>query len=145
MDHTLPWNTLLPGLQAATILGQGRGQGSTFCTLSCKKRSEVSHTCKYYALIRILSQAYVDSLAICEYNMSGEKDNYTLTVGGYDPARSTIYDAFSSLDGYPFSTKDNINIDFQRAPGCRRRLNATGAGWWWRPDTPCIIILLLLL
>ena len=52
------------GLQVATILGQGRGQGSTFRTLSCKKRSEVSRTCKYYALIRVLLQAYVDFLVI---------------------------------------------------------------------------------
>ena len=43
-DHTLPWNTLLPGLQAATILGQGRGQGSTLCTL-CRGVDHVRSQC----------------------------------------------------------------------------------------------------
>ena len=43
-DHTLPWNTLLPGLQAATILGQGRGQGSTFCTL-CRGVDHIRSQC----------------------------------------------------------------------------------------------------
>ena len=34
VDPSLPWNTLHPGLQAATILGQRSGQGQgLFCTL----------------------------------------------------------------------------------------------------------------
>jgi ficolin len=62
-----------------------------------------------------------------------ENQNYTLTVQGYDPERSTIYDAFSSLNGQPFSTKDNIN--FRKAPlGCYTSLNKTGAGWWWKSE-----------
>ena len=32
LDPTLPWNTLLPDLQATSILGQLQGRG-TFCTL----------------------------------------------------------------------------------------------------------------
>ena len=59
-DHTFPWNTLLSGLQAATILGQGQGQDSTLCTLLYKKSSEVLRMCNYYVLIRVLLQAYVD-------------------------------------------------------------------------------------
>ena len=43
-----------------------------------------------------------------------ESDNYRLTARGYDPERSTIYDAFSAHDGHPFSTKDNLNVDFQK-------------------------------
>ena len=43
-DHTLPWNTLLPGLQAATILGQRRGQGSLFCTL-CRGVDHIRSQC----------------------------------------------------------------------------------------------------
>ena len=43
-DHTLPWNTLLPGLQAATILGQRRGQGSAFCTL-CRGVDHIRSQC----------------------------------------------------------------------------------------------------
>lgn len=46
-DRSLPWNTLLPGLQAATILGHGRGQGSTFCTL-CRG---VDHTRSQCAML----------------------------------------------------------------------------------------------
>ena len=65
-----------------------------------------------------------------------ETDNYRLTVRGYDPERSTIYDSFSTVDGQPFSTKDNANVDFLR-PECSYRLNRTGAGWWWRPTIPC--------
>ena len=66
-----------------------------------------------------------------------ETDNYRLTVRGYDPERSTIYDSFSTIDGQPFSTKDNVNVDFQPEADCPGRLNLTGAGWWWRPTVPC--------
>ena len=66
-----------------------------------------------------------------------ESDNYMLTVHGYDPERSTIYDAFSTLNGHPFSTKDNVNVNFQPATTCPGRLNRTGAGWWWSPSFIC--------
>ena len=67
-----------------------------------------------------------------------ESDNYTLTVRGYDPERSTIYDAMSTLNGHPFSTKDNVNVDFQPAgSSCPGLLNRSGAGWWWRPVGHC--------
>lgn len=39
-DPTLRWNTLLPGLQASTMLSQRSGQDTLFCTL-CR---EVDHT-----------------------------------------------------------------------------------------------------
>ena len=45
-DSSIPWNTLLPGLQAATILRHGRGHGATFCTL-CRG---VDHTRSQCAL-----------------------------------------------------------------------------------------------
>jgi hypothetical protein len=70
-----------------------------------------------------------------------ETENYTLTVRGYDPERSTIYDAFSSLDGQPFSTKDNVNINFKEGPySCQVLLNNSGAGWWWKRERRCYLI-----
>jgi hypothetical protein len=70
--------------------------------------------------------------------IGSENENYRLTVRGYDPERSTIYDAFSSLDSQPFSTKDNINVNFQPATSaCPVTLNTDGAGWWWRPKGLC--------
>ena len=39
-DPSLRWNTLLPGLLASTVIGQGTGQAISFCTL-CR---EVDHT-----------------------------------------------------------------------------------------------------
>ena len=67
-----------------------------------------------------------------------ESDNYRLTVRGYDPTRSTIYDSFSAHDDQPFSTKDKVNVDFQpETSSCPRNLNTSGAGWWWRPRVPC--------
>ena len=45
-DPSLRWNTLLPGLQASTILGRGTGQGAVFCTL-CRG---VDHTRSQCAL-----------------------------------------------------------------------------------------------
>ena len=67
-----------------------------------------------------------------------ESDNYRLTVRGYDPERSTIYDAVSTLNGQPFSTKDNVNVDFQPVrSSCPGNLNRSGAGWWWRPVGHC--------
>lgn len=39
-DPTLRWNTLLPGLQASTVIGQAPSQATAFCTL-CR---EVDHT-----------------------------------------------------------------------------------------------------
>ena len=36
VDPSLRWNTLLPGLQASTMLGFGLGQGAMFCNL-CHK------------------------------------------------------------------------------------------------------------
>ena len=35
-DPSLRWNTILPGLQASTMLGHGSSQGAQFCTL-CRK------------------------------------------------------------------------------------------------------------
>ena len=70
--------------------------------------------------------------------VGSENDNYKLTVRGYDPERSTIYDAVSTLNGHPFSTKDNVNVDFQPAgSSCPGNLNRSGAGWWWRPVGHC--------
>ena len=45
-DPSLRWNTLLPCLQASTILGRGSDQGAIFCTL-CR---EVDHTRSQCAL-----------------------------------------------------------------------------------------------
>ena len=45
-DPSLRWNTLLPSLQASTILGRGSAQGATFCTL-CRA---VDHTRSQCAL-----------------------------------------------------------------------------------------------
>ena len=45
-DPSLRWNTLLPGLQASTMLGIGSGQGAVFCPL-CR---EVDHTRSQCAL-----------------------------------------------------------------------------------------------
>ena len=39
-DASLRWNTILTGLQVATIIGQGPAQGTSFCAL----RQEVYHT-----------------------------------------------------------------------------------------------------
>ena len=39
-DPSIRWNTLLPGLLASTVIGQGNGQAMSFCTL-CR---EVDHT-----------------------------------------------------------------------------------------------------
>ena len=62
--------------------------------------------------------------------MVGPKNtNYTLTIRGYDPNRSTIFDAFSFHDQLPFSTKDSVNVNFDVRVSCRRILNQTGAGW----------------
>lgn len=47
VDSSLRWNTLLPGLQASTMLGYGTGQGALFCTL-CR---EVDHTRAQCALL----------------------------------------------------------------------------------------------
>ena len=47
VDPTLRWNTLLPGLQASTMLSHGTGQGALFCTL-CR---EVDHTRAQCALL----------------------------------------------------------------------------------------------
>lgn len=61
IDHSLRWNSLLPGLQAATILGQRAGSG-VFCTL-CRG---VDHTAAQCALAYMqqpltASQPYVTS------------------------------------------------------------------------------------
>lgn len=47
VDPSLRWNTLLPGLQASTMLGPGTGQGALFCTL-CQ---DVDHTRAQCALL----------------------------------------------------------------------------------------------
>ena len=60
-----------------------------------------------------------------------ESTNYTLSIHGYDPNRSTIFDAFSFHNELPFSTKDSVNVNFDVRVGCRKILNETGAGWWW--------------
>ncbi len=60
-----------------------------------------------------------------------ESTNYTLTVRGYDPERSTIYDAFSLHDQQSFTTKDKVNVNFYPGVSCPYTLNRTGAGWWW--------------
>jgi hypothetical protein len=39
-DPSLRLNTLLPGLQASTMLGHGSGQGTLFCTL-CQEAGEM--------------------------------------------------------------------------------------------------------
>ena len=44
-------------------------------------------------------QAEGDQRCYSQIIVGPEKDNYTLTVGGCDPERSTIYDAFSSFNG----------------------------------------------
>ena len=43
-DPSMRWNTLLPGLQAATILGRGGGQGLAFCTL-CRGSDHTRSQC----------------------------------------------------------------------------------------------------
>ena len=48
-DPSLRWNTLLPGLQASTVLGQGPTHGTSFCTL-CRG---VDHTRTQCALFSI--------------------------------------------------------------------------------------------
>ena len=60
-----------------------------------------------------------------------ESTNYTLTVRGYDPEKSTIWDALSFHDQQPFSTKDRVNVNFDSRVNCVYHLNRTGAGWWW--------------
>ena len=57
------------------------------------------------ALIQVIEvqlqaiQAEGDQRCYSQIIVGPEKDNYTLTVGGCDPERSTIYDAFSSFNG----------------------------------------------
>ena len=48
LDPTLPWNTLLPDLQATTILGQRKG-GGTFCTL-CRGSDHTNQLCALASL-----------------------------------------------------------------------------------------------
>ena len=48
-DRALRWNTLIPGLQASTMLGHGVGQGTLFCTL-CRG---VDHTRAQCALLSL--------------------------------------------------------------------------------------------
>lgn len=48
IDPSLPWNTLLPDLQASTILGQRQGNG-TFCHL-CRGIDHVSQQCALSSL-----------------------------------------------------------------------------------------------
>ena len=50
-DPSLRWNTILPGLQASTMLGHGASQGAQFCTL-CR---EVDHTRANCALLCLQS------------------------------------------------------------------------------------------
>ena len=50
-DPSLRWNTILPGLQASTMLGHGSSQGAQFCTL-CR---EVDHTRANCALLCLQS------------------------------------------------------------------------------------------
>ena len=44
VDPSIRWNTLFPGLQASTILGQTNSQASTFCTL-CRGADHVQSQC----------------------------------------------------------------------------------------------------
>ena len=43
LDHALPWNSLHPGIQAATLVGQGTG-ASVFCTL-CREPDHLQDRC----------------------------------------------------------------------------------------------------
>jgi hypothetical protein len=43
VDHNMPWNTLHPGIQAATMFGGSQGPG-TFCTL-CREPDHFKETC----------------------------------------------------------------------------------------------------
>ena len=65
------------------------------------------------------------------FSVGPESDNYRLTVRGFDLEKSTVpYEGFSEHDGYPFSTKDNINLaDLQSL--CVRRVNSSNGGWWF--------------
>ena len=67
-----------------------------------------------------------------------EEENYRLTVRGYDPDRSNIYDSFSVYDQVPFSTKDRHNLAFSRI--CSNMLNDSGAGWWWYDRGLCLTV-----
>ena len=44
------------------------------------------------------------------FHVGPERDNYVLSVGGYNAEKSNIFDAFSFHNGFPFSTKDRDNI-----------------------------------
>ncbi len=61
IDSTLPWNTLLPGLQAATLSGPGSNRGGALCTI-CR---EPDHTASQCALA-IMQQPLLSS----QYNFS---------------------------------------------------------------------------
>ena len=61
IDHTVRWNSLLPGLQAATILGQRAG-GGVFCTL-CRVVDHIVAQCAlaYMQQPLTVSQPYATS------------------------------------------------------------------------------------
>ena len=54
VDPSLRWNTLLPGLQASTMLSHGTGQGALFCTL-CR---EMDHTRTQLMRTTVLESSY---------------------------------------------------------------------------------------
>ena len=56
INPCMSWNTLEPGLQAATILGQSRPSAGTFCTL-CRECDHISSQCALAPLQQQLQTA----------------------------------------------------------------------------------------
>ena len=56
VDPSLRWNTLLPGLQASTMLGHGTCQGALFCTL-CQEVDHMRAQCALLCLNPPISRA----------------------------------------------------------------------------------------
>lgn len=63
------------------------------------------------------------------FYVDSERNDYLLTIRGYNADKSNIFDAFSEHNGLPFSTKDQINTDSQGCVGAIQRRNS--GGWWY--------------
>ena len=59
IDNTLPWNTLIPGLQAATLLGTNNGQG-LFCTI-CREPDHNTAQCSLTSMQQPVHRVYSPS------------------------------------------------------------------------------------
>lgn len=64
------------------------------------------------------------------FSVGQESINYKLTIEGYNPSKSNIFDAFSEHNGASFSTKDRNNLEDQTS-SCRNVMTLRGDGGWW--------------